>query len=453
MASRAALVFSLVVILLKTAISGCAVEGSDAETKSVVLEESSEVFANPYKGFAPWTGTVNPIYETTLSKATISWRQVNPAPGEFSWESFEAGWPEAGAGKRVGFRIAAAYPGREMIGIPDWLVEQGVRMSPYEIDEKEGLAPDWDDPRFLEAHRALITEMGSRYNDDPRVGGVEIGSYGFWGEWHVWRNEHLAGTEETKRAIIDHYLDAFPDKPLVIAFDDDFATRYVIERGGGIRNDCLGRTNSNNWFLESINRIDPEILETAWQRAMMTGEFCGSARGAIEGTTIRYDTTLAFVRQTHLSFIGPAGGAIEPRSEQHRADLDELHRTLGYRFVLREVSLPKSIRTGTSAMATLSLENVGVAPFYFAWPVDVTLHSDGGEIVASVRQDLDIREWLPGSHEVTLMVPGSTSSDAASLDLRIAIIDPATGGPGIRFANLGSDAEGRVSLGTIAFNR
>jgi hypothetical protein len=448
---RKATAVTLGLLVLAVTVQACTRNASSADAEKVVIvfEEIDDVLPNPFKGFAPWTGAINPVYETTLSKATVSWRTVHPAPDRFVWDAFEADWPEVGSGRRVGFRFAAAYPGREPVGIPDWLVDQGVRMSPYEIDGKAGLAPDWDDPRFIEAHRLLLRALGERYNDDPRVGWVEVGSYGFWGEWHVWRNEHLAGTLETRHALIDHYLEAFPDKPLVIAFDDDFATKYVTERGGGIRNDCLGRASSNDWYLRSIDRIDPSIHDRVWRGSIMTGEFCGGARGAIEGTTEHFDSTLAFVKRTHLSFIGPAGGAIQPQSEAHRRNLDLLHRTLGYRFVLRSAELPSMAGAGSELAINLQLENIGIAPFYFAWPLVLSLHDESGQQRGLFRQEIDIRTWLPGQHRHVLAAALPPELEAGAYTLKLAIIDPASDAPGIRFANPGRDAEGRYPLATF----
>ena len=149
-----------------------------------------------------------------------------------------------------------------------------------------------------------------REENDPRVAWIDIGSYGFWGEWHVYLNDSLSAAQATKQAILEHYFAAFPSKLKVIAFDDDFATEYVPDHGGGIRNDCLGTEESNDWYLESLNAIDPTLNSRVWKTAVITGEFCGGNAGAIAGTTERFDLNYDFVKQTHWSFIGPAGGTI-----------------------------------------------------------------------------------------------------------------------------------------------
>jgi hypothetical protein len=304
-------IISLVAVLLAF-LSSCSKDSpaSCEDGPEVVLEEIDEVLSNPFKGFVPWIGSQNPVYETKLQYKTFEWRDIEPQKGIYNWVFFEQGWGDiAASGKRVGFRISACTPGSgNLYDIPDWLVNEGLALRGYSIDGQQGLAPDWDDPKFLQAHSDLILALGARYENDPRVAWIDIGSYGFWGEWHVYLNDSLAATEAAKQTILEHYFTAFPAKLKVIAFDDNFATEYVTDNGGGIRNDCLGTQASNNWYLESLNQVDPTLNDRVWKSALITGEFCGGSAGAIAGTSERFDLNYEFIKQTHWSFIGPAGG-------------------------------------------------------------------------------------------------------------------------------------------------
>ncbi|MDZ7401793.1 MAG: DUF4832 domain-containing protein [candidate division KSB1 bacterium] len=423
---------------------------NEPDNGSFQLEEIDDVIPNPFKGFAPWIGDENPIYETKLQYATFAWSELEPRKGVYNWARLEKDWGNvAQTGKRVGFRIAAAIPGSGQIHTPQWLIDQGVRMRPYSIDGHEGLAPDWDDPKFLAAHHDFIMALGARYDRDPRVAWIDIGSYGFWGEWHVWLNDSLAATQATKQKILEDYFAAFPTKPKVIAFDDDFATKYVTDRGCGIRNDCLGTKESNDWYLESLNQIDPLLNDRVWKTAIITGEFCGSNHGAIEGTTERFDLNFEFIKKTHWSFIGPAGGTIEPQSESHRRDLDKLHKMLGYRFVLRDVVFEKNINRGDTLKLTIRVENKGVAPFYLPWPVVIYFVDSDGTAKLEHVTGVNITQWLPGLHteQIEIFIPESVP--LGTYDLKIAIPDPDFKIVGILFANKGKDELGRFLLGRL----
>jgi hypothetical protein len=441
---------SILIFCLTTCLTCSKKSPNEATNAGFQLEEIDDVLPNPLKGFAPWIGDENPIYETKLQQATFAWSELEPRKGVYNWARLEKDWGNvAVTGKRVGFRIAAAIPGSGQIHTPQWLIDQGVRMRPYSIDGEQGLAPDWDDPRFLAAHHDFILALGARYDRDPRVAWIDIGSYGFWGEWHVWLNDSLAATQATKQAILDDYFAAFPTKLKVIAFDDDFATKYVTDRGCGIRNDCLGTKESNDWYLESLNRIDPTMNDRVWKTALITGEFCGSDRGAIEGTTERFDLNFEFIKKAHWSFIGSAGGAIAPQSEQHRRNLDKLHKTLGYRFVLREAIFEKSIHQGDTLRLTVKVENKGVAPFCLPWPVVIYLMDGNGSAKWEQATDLNITKWLPGLHTVATDIVVPDSVPPGTYDLKIAIPDPDFKIVGILFANKDKDGVGRFLLGRL----
>ncbi len=441
----------ILVILVLCILNYCSKKSpNDPDNIGVKLEEIDAVLANPFKGFAPWIGDVNPIYETKLQEATFAWSDLEPSQGIYYWARLEKDWGNvAVTGKKVGFRIAAAIPGSGEKHTPDWLINQGVRMRPYSIDGEQGLAPDWDDPKFLAAHHDFVMALGTRYDNDPRVAWIDIGSYGFWGEWHVWLNDSLAATQATKQKILEDYFTAFPTKAKVIAFDDDFATKYVTDHGGGIRNDCLGTKESNDWYLESLNRIDPTLNDRVWKTAIITGEFCGSNKGAIEGTTERFELNYEFIKKTHWSFIGSAGGAIEPQSEQHQKDLDKLHKTLGYRFVLREINFQDSVSKLDTLNLTIKVENKGVAPFYFQWPLVFYLFDERQNIVLKQLLDFDIRSWLPGTATVStkIVIPGQINP--SKYDMRLAIHDPDSDQPAIMFANKGGDDQKRYLVGRL----
>jgi len=417
------------------------------------LTEIEDVLPNPFKGFAPWIGNNNPVYETKLQQATFGWRDLEPEKGSYNWSHLERYWGSVSqTGKRVGFRVAAEIPGSGQNDTPQWLIDQGVEMRPYSIDGENGFAPDWDDSLFLAAHHDFIMALGARYDQDPRVAWIDIGSYGFWGEWHVWLNPSLAATEATKQSILEDYFEAFPTKKMVIAFDDNFATKYVTDHGGGIRNDCLGTEGSNDWYLESLNSVDPTLNERVWKTAIITGEFCGSNYGATIGTTERFDLNYAFIQQTHWSYIGSAGGAISPQDEVHKANLDKLHKKLGYRFVLRKVDHEESVSKGSDLSVSITVENKGVAPFYYDWPLALYLVSADGSVEMEENLAVDIKTWLPGLHTFSGSVEISADVNPGSYEVKLAILDPDTGKPGVMFANTDRDEEDRYLVSKLTIN-
>jgi len=437
-------------ILVGALILACLRPAFAQEMLEIHPDTLSAPLRNPFKGFVPWIGDLDMHHLSSMQLRNFSWRPLEPQEGQYNWAGFEAYWDQLwDMGLRVGFRISTATPGGYGIDVPQWLIDLGVEMRDYSIDGYTGKAPDWDSPVFLEKHIDFIKALGARYNNDPRVAWADIGSYGFWGEWHVYRNPGLAASDSSKKKILDAYFEAFPDKRLVIAFDDDFATRYVTEHGEGIRNDCLGTSASNNWYLESLKRIDPTLNERAWKIGIITGEFCGSDQGALEGTTTRFQLNLNFIKQTHWSFIGTAGGNIPPINDEHQANLDLLHKTLGYRYILRTVRHPRSARAGQSFELTIDWDNVGVAPFYYPWPIVIDLTDRTGNTALRHTLAQDIRTLLPGITTIQEAIPLPAGLAPGTYDIRLAIWDVDRDEPGVQLAITGKDELGRYRLSQI----
>jgi hypothetical protein len=441
-------------ILISFLLIGCDKNQKDEKIESVVFEEIDEPLANPMKGFVPWIGNNNPVFETKLKVATFPWNDIETSKGNYNWNNLEKNWGNiVETGERVGFRISAATPGvKGHIDIPQYLVDDGVQLREYLIDNSEGLAPDWDDQNFLEAHGKFIQALGDRYNDDPRVAWVDIGSYGFWGEWHVWMNESLAATEQTKLTILDQYFNAFPTKPMVIAFDDDLATQVVIDHGHGVRNDCLGTEDSNDWYETSMNSINPNVSNRVWKTSIVTGEFCGSNYGATQGTTVRFDLNFDFVKKHHWSWIGSAGGAISPVNDEHLNNLKKLHKTLGYRYVIKDFIYEDNAKVGSTLDFTIEIDNKGVAPFYLKWPTVIYLRDQDTNDEVFEELNIDIRGWLPGINTVFGKIDIPNNLIPGIYEIRIGIIDPLTNNPGIQFANTGNDGNNKYLLGRININ-
>ncbi len=52
---------------------------------------------------------------------------------------------------------------------------------------------------------------------------------------------------------------------------------------------------------------------------------------------------------------------------------DEIQKTLGYRFLLEKVQMPRSIQPDSVFQVDFTVKNTGSSPLYEAWPVEVSL--------------------------------------------------------------------------------
>jgi hypothetical protein len=92
--------------------------------------------------------------------------------------------------------------------------------------------------------------------------------------------------------------------------------------------------------------------------------------------------------------------------------------------------------------------NAGVAPIYKEFPLAIELRSSKTAVV--IRVPVDVRKWLPGDavFDGTLYVPENLPED--SYDVGVAMLDPRTDRPAIRFGNEGRQQDGWYSVGSLA---
>jgi len=88
---------------------------------------------NPLKGWCPYPNA-GPIYQPySMVFQYISWRELEPAEGDFRFEEWEKSWEsEAAKDKHIVFRVYVDYP-KKPSGLPEWLRTAGSRRGPIGI--------------------------------------------------------------------------------------------------------------------------------------------------------------------------------------------------------------------------------------------------------------------------------------------------------------------------------
>jgi hypothetical protein len=384
---------------------------------------------NPLKGWCPYTdaGPIRQPYSMVFLYAP--WKELEPEEGRYAFEQWERrAWavPEA-EGKHVVLRVYIDYPGRPS-GLPDWLKDRGVRLTPYE-DHGGGLSPDYDDPRMVAALERLIEAMGRRYNEHPRVAFLQLGLLGFSGEWHTWPRSELYASPQTERRVIEAYRRAFPDTLLQARYARGFAGEQPWL---GFHDDMFPEDTDNgrDWsFLAGLRRSG---RTDNWRRAAIGGEMVPHQATAWLGP--EYRRTVEMLERGHFTWIGPYCPALgRSQDPEFRRRSEALVRRMGYQFRLDEIRHLGSVVRGGPLKVSIRGENQGVAPFYCPWPAELALLDEAGGPVERLRPGCDVRSWLPGPFEVEEEV--GVQAPAGRYRLALGIIDPWTDRPSIAFAN------------------
>ncbi|HPF87009.1 MAG TPA: DUF4832 domain-containing protein [Candidatus Limiplasma sp.] len=412
-----------------------------ALSESVSYPASGAELVNPFIGSAVWANDTSDHEQPfTLVYANLTWADFEPEQGVYDFASFEAENQFArwrAEGKHVILRFVMDVPGdKRHRDIPDWLYEatDGAGRT-YNISYGRGFSPDYENPILIQAHAAAIAALGERYGDDPFIAYVEIGSLGHWGEWHVYDKIGDMPSEAVQAQYVLPYIDAFDSAYLLMRRPFAIAAEYSL----GLFNDTAGLCDATELWLqwiesggdfETSDGVDALVpMPDAWQTAPIGGELSTSV--AREALLDEYFTqTLSLFQQSHTSWIGPGSFSDIPRGGALQAALDTINRTVGYRL---RITRCDAAETEDGLRVTLSWTNDGIAPFYFDWqPTLAVTAADGGQTLYPLP--LSLLDVLPDTTVTAAVTLTGLDLAVQSYTLSAAILNPATGTPGVALA-------------------
>ncbi len=333
--------------MVVAALSCCLAAKAEGFVARVVPKESDELLANPDMGwqtfhrFADEDKNLEGL-PSASAYFRFYWSEIEPVEGQIDFAKFDGLLARAReAGQKLAFRIMCAGTSKDYIYVPKWLRDKGCNGFDYKYKRDGGpkyWVPDMDDPVFQEAHFRLIREIGDRYDDHPDLGLLDIGSVGLWGEWHMSGTGVEVPSLETRLAIIDTYLQAFPRTPRVMLIGDLEGMKHATRKGCGWRADCLGDMGGFSETWCHMRDMYPQQIEKTsttevWKTAPVAFESCWDMRKwKEEGWDIRY--IFDYALNYHVSYLNNKSARI-PEGTYH--EIERFLRKIGYRLVLRQM--------------------------------------------------------------------------------------------------------------------
>ena len=414
------------------------------ETVSMSYQPGGEEHTYPMVGWAVRADAEeDERLDASLVYAEVTWADLEPEEGQFAFEEFEeknrleAWWSE---GKRLILRFVTDSPGEAgHMDIPEWLYEalggEGLAGRFYETEAGSGFAPDYSNVILREAHRKVVLALAQRYNDHPGVAYIEIGSLGWNGEWTV--QLELEGAEALPTSTISreyawHYTSAFDHTLMLMRRPYKEAELMEV----GLFNPALGDAERTWAYLDSIlqggydEQIEtdllsmPDFYNLSPSGAHIPAEIDLSALLA-EGR----DDLISQMTESRLSYAVIEGGTLG-LNEEEIEKLKEMQALIGYRLWVRSAEWDSGIRAGVRSKVLLRFRNDGVSPLHAGWPVELALF-DGETLICRQRTQTDTSVLLPGDNEITTWIDIPAGVQPGEYQLKLAVIDPATGEPGV----------------------
>jgi hypothetical protein len=243
-----------------------------AEMITVVPEETDELLANPGMGWETFHRTrdkdksLPDWIPSTVHYARWGWGTLEPEPGKIDYAFLDEILKETRqAGQRLAFRAmcCSTTPGHPYH--PAWLESVGGKVLIADHGSQKNLPiPDLDDSIVLERHLDFIKRLGARYDGHPDIDHVDLGSVGWWGEWHMSSSKiGKMPTADTLKKIVDAYLSAFRKTPLLMLVGGREFLTYATQRGAGWRADCLGDMGGFSKTWCHMRNAYPQLITDA----------------------------------------------------------------------------------------------------------------------------------------------------------------------------------------------
>ena len=382
---------------------------------------------------------------TSMAYFRVYWKFIEPEQDTYRWDLLDNALATARAhGQTLMLRIAPYGTGTDN-DVPAWY---RALIAGNDL-EKNLPAQKWrvhpENPLYVRHFGGMIRALGTHYDGHPDLELVDVSIVGAWGEGAG--SEEL--TDHTRRALLDCYLDTFHQTPLVLQLKDEKATRYALsKRPVGWRVDCLGDMGGFSKTWSHMNDYYPETLiqtgmQGAWRQAPVTMEVCWVMQfWKDQGWDVDHiiDESLKW----HISSFNAKSSSV-PR--EWWPQVNRWLKKMGYRFVLRKFTYPKSVPPGGPLAFSSWWDNKGVAPCYRRFPLALRLKNASNTRV--FLTDADVTQWLPGDNLFDNSVVVPADLPAGDYDLGLALLDPLSKSPKVRLAIAGRETDGWYRLGTI----
>lgn len=383
--------------------------GTDSRSvnKGVVkiqFHETNLIFSNPGQGW------MSSRFPSSIKYLRFGWADFEPEHGRYDWSIIDNAIASAKQkGSKIAIRIMTCSPhSRGYYTSPKWLFDEGCKSYEYLVggdDPTSGgvriprIEPDYSDPLYLLRHGEFIKALAEKYDESSEIEFFDIGSYGYWGEWHTPNPAPVA----TRKKIVDMYFDAFKKTPMVFMSDDAEVLGYAIEKGAGLRRDGVGsRWHEENW-IGSAKYAAVKGMADVWKHSPVVFEWYGNYEYLLQRGW-SFDTAVNFMLRNHVTVINDNIGNV-PADKMPQ--IEKLSRFAGARIVLSELTHEESVKRGSLLNINMIWSNTGAGKIYKPYILRFFLLDQRNNVVFTADSQSDPCSWLPGNFALdeSILIP------------------------------------------------
>lgn len=356
----------------------------------------------PVPEYVPQNGRSEGYYpDTSIAYIRIFWKEFEPEQGVFNYAFIEDILNKAQSKSQTVMLRLMAHSTRAADDVPEWL--KGLIPCPERPAGKR-VKESPTDPLFLKLFGNAVRKLGERFDSNPVLDVVDVSDPGAWGEGC---NLHLY-SEEDKLALINAYIEAFPNTQLLLQYRH---TNILKERTDlGWRGDGYG----DPFHVEKRYPPIAEQLPDCWKTAPVSFEsYWWLPEWHRRGWDI--DKIIQTSLDWHITSFNPKSIPVPYEWEDK---VKNWVAKMGYHYTIHSFAYPEKAMPADTVQMVLDIENVGVAPSYHKTPLYVKLR---GEKEYVFETDVDIRKWMPGKHseQIHIEIPADLKTGAYSIEVSI----------------------------------
>jgi hypothetical protein len=423
-------------------------------TNSYSLGYSPAPPANPLKGFMPYTGDYS-TFPYSMEWSYLPLRSLMTGPTNFDWSSLDSLLSaDAARGHQTVFRVYLDYPTLPT-GIPQYLLDDGLVTYSYtNYGNTTSVSPDYENPLLDQALTNFIAALGARYDGDPRIGFVELGLLGFWGEWHTYPVTNLFASVQVQDEVIAAYTNAFHQTKLLIRYptvvgsfdpttlplgyhDDSFAYDTIAPPSYNFLGLMATANELDKWLTQPIGgEVYPPVQSCVWAQPTCVPE-------GQEFSNCVVTAHASWMLDQYVFDPGFSG------TQQDLALAGA--QQLGYELYVSNAILANVSGSGPLNIS-VDILNTGVAPFYYDWPVQLAALNSSNEVVQTWTTPWKLSSLIPGTNTVWTYTQTNPGLPAGQYTLLMGVQNPMTNGIPLRFADTTQDADlvGWLTLGQFS---
>lgn len=456
-------------------------------------------FGNPCKGWVGWAGEFisqdgkptsaekfesgDLLFPRSAVYLAVRWGEYEPTKGNYDFEGIRKKynldfWKNHGV--RINLRFVMDNPenqkaGEQRMDIPKWLYDELCEEAEAgRIDNAGtfyndpanlgggGFSPNYNSELLIGYHDKVIEQLAKDFDDNEMTAFVQIGSLGHWAEMHTWpEGTGVFPDPTTCNRYMESYTKYFHNVKLGLRKPYPYAAEHKF----GLFNDIFGAGyldgQGTSTFLGYINDGDVDMPHSTYEEVQASkmpdfwkynysgGEFSdGDPTRHLDNA--RIVESINEIRYTHVSWLGPCSPCDMDRSNlfalKNEANILAIQKAMGYNFAIEKITQLDSITAGQDTRINMVVNNEGVAPFYYDWPLEFSLIDSNGEVAYTKTVSSGITTWLPGRTSVDINLNISNSVKAGTYKLAIAVANKDTKEPGIRLAMRGGRDDLRYPL-------